>query len=107
MAKKENCWEFKKCGREPGGSQVGHLGVCPAAQPGEGDGVNGGDCRGRICFAVTGTFCGGEIQGTFAQKEISCLDCPFFNVVEEEEGTDFCLLLPGQTYTPRYQKEEK
>ena len=52
MAEKESCWEFKKCGRESGGKNVEHLGVCPAAQSGEGggggEGVNGGDCRGRI-----------------------------------------------------------
>lgn len=106
MAKKENCWEFMKCGREPGGAQVKHLGICPAAQKGEAKGVNGGDSRGRICWAVTGTFCGGEIQGTFAQKEISCLDCPFFKFVEGEEGNDFSLLLPGQKYNPKYQEEE-
>lgn len=26
-----NCWEYFKCGREPGGSKVDELGVCPAA----------------------------------------------------------------------------
>jgi len=27
---KLNCWEFKKCGRQPGGPKVAELGVCPA-----------------------------------------------------------------------------
>ena len=26
-----NCWEVKKCGREPGGAKVAELGVCPAS----------------------------------------------------------------------------
>lgn len=108
---KENCWEFKKCGREHGGVNEEHLGVCPAALQGEGEGVNDSKSRGRICWAVTGTFCGGEIQGTFAQKEISCLDCDFFKKVEEEEGCNFCLLIPGQTFhptkSPRCKNEEE
>ncbi len=94
---KENCWEYKECGREPGGANVEHLGVCPAAEEGISEGINSGKHSGRICWAVTGTFCGGEIQGTYAQKEITCLDCPFFITVEQEEGADFELLLPGQT----------
>ncbi len=94
---KVNCWEFKKCGREPGGVNVGQFGVCPATIKGTGEGINGGDRRGRICWAISGTFCGGEIQGSFAQKEISCMDCPFFITVEQEEGASFELLLPGQT----------
>jgi len=24
-----NCWEFKKCGREPGGEKASELGICP------------------------------------------------------------------------------
>jgi len=28
--KNNNCWEYKKCGREPGGIKVHELGVCPA-----------------------------------------------------------------------------
>lgn len=28
MAIEKNCWEFKKCGRETGGSKVKELGVC-------------------------------------------------------------------------------
>ena len=99
---KENCWEFKKCGREEGGVNAKELGICPAAQSGKGDGVNTGKYRGRICWAITGTFCQGEVQGTFAQKEICCMDCPFFSVVEDEEGVDFKLLLDDQIYIPRH-----
>jgi len=31
--KKYNCWEFKKCGREPGGEKADRLGICPAVNP--------------------------------------------------------------------------
>ena len=39
---KLNCWEFKKCGREAGGSKVGELGLCPAATTRAVDGVHDG-----------------------------------------------------------------
>lgn len=97
---KQNCWEFKKCGREPGGSKVVELGVCPATVDTFCDRLNDGKNAGRICWAVTGTFCGGQVQGTFAQKQISCLACDFFVKVKEEEGLNFLLLKPGQKYKP-------
>jgi len=83
---KLNCWEFKKCGREPGGVNVSQIGVCPAAIEASADGQNGGKNGGRICWAVTGTLCEGEVQGTSAQKRISCLICDFYELVREEEG---------------------
>lgn len=92
------CWEFKNCGREPGGARTGELGVCPAAADATGAGINGGQNGGRICWAVTGTFCGGTVQGTFAQKQLSCMNCDFFKLVKEEEGSKFLLLKPGQAY---------
>ena len=82
-----NCWEFLKCGREPGGEKADLLGICPAAADVSFDGINSGKCGGRICWAVAGTFCGGNIQGTFAEKRDSCLSCDFFKLVQTEEGT--------------------
>jgi hypothetical protein len=92
--KKQNCWEFKKCGREPGGKKVEKLGVCPAAKPGEGSGVNHGKYQGRICWAVAGTFCEGEIKGSFAKGTHTCLTCDFYRKVVDEEDDDFNMLLP-------------
>lgn len=94
MATKLNCWEVKQCGREPGGAKVAELGECPAAASEVGAGVNGGRACGRICWAVTGTFCGGKVQGTFAEKRVSCLSCEFFSKVKREEGHGFSLELP-------------
>jgi hypothetical protein len=92
--KRQNCWEFMKCGREPGGKKVKQLGVCPAAISGEGDGSNQGKFRGRICWAVAGTFCEDTVKGSFAKKIRTCLVCPFYTKVLEEEGNDFEMLLP-------------
>ena len=88
MAKKLNCWEFFDCGREPGGENVDQLGECPAAKVIEVKGVHDGRNAGRCCWAVTGTFCEGEIQGTFAIKIDSCEKCDFYKLVYEEEGDD-------------------
>ena len=90
MARK-NCWEVKKCGRQPGGEKVEEFGVCPAAIHGEYDGKNGGKYGGRYCWAIVGTLCHGEIQGTFAMKISNCLYCKFLKQVNEEEGRYFVL----------------
>jgi methyl-accepting chemotaxis protein len=63
----KNCWEIKNCGRIPGGRKAADMGVCPAYPD-----------HGRDCWAVAGTFCGGKVQGTSAQKLESCMECDFF-----------------------------
>jgi hypothetical protein len=89
IMEKTNCWEFKKCGREPGGSKVGELGVCIAATDETQDGRNCGTNAGRVCWALVGTLCGGQVQGTFAIKIGNCLKCEFYKTVKEQEKTDF------------------
>ena len=86
---KTNCWEYKKCGREPGGSRSAELGVCPAATEHSTNGVNNGKNGGRACWVLTGTLCGGQVQGTFAVKLGNCIKCEFYKLVMKEEGVDF------------------
>ena len=93
MSNKLNCWEVLECGREPGGHNAEKLGDCPAAIPGEFDGINDGESRGRFCWAIAGTLCKGEVQGTYALKLKECLRCDFLNRVHKEEGRDFILTL--------------
>ena len=81
-----NCWEFMDCRREPGGSRAAELGECPAALTGKYDSINHGANAGRICWAVAGTFCGGVVQGTFAQKHRDCMSCAFYLKVAHEES---------------------
>jgi anti-anti-sigma factor len=92
------CWQAKQCGREPGGSRAGELGLCPASTAAELDGLNHGANAGRMCWAAAGTFCGGEVQGTFAHKAVACLDCDVFAQVKAEEGSDFKFLVPGREF---------
>ncbi len=91
MSNRLNCWEVKKCGREPGGNRVAELGICPAAVEMSKEGVNRGHCAGRYCWRVAGTFCGGQVQGTYAKKLHTCIECVFFKQVQEEEGPGFQL----------------
>jgi len=98
MPKKINCWEYMKCGREPGGGQAGKLGVCPAAAETVFDGFNRGDNAGRTCWLVAGTFCSGRIQGTFAEKQGSCKHCGFYKKIHAEEGATHLSLGPLKIY---------
>jgi hypothetical protein len=87
--KKNNCWEFMKCGREQGGVSASELGVCPASIEEGLEGVHGGKNAGRSCWVVAGTFCGGEVQGSFARKYRNCGKCNFYIKVRMEEGINF------------------
>ncbi len=86
---KQNCWQFKKCGREPGGAKMKDLGICATAQTSALNGVHGGVNGGRTCWVVAGTLCGGTVQGSFAQKYANCFTCAFYKAVAAEEGLKF------------------
>ena len=84
-----NCWQSKKCEREPGGAKTGDLGVCSAASDSKHDSINGGKNGGRYCWKIAGTLCGGQVQGSYAAKAGSCMVCDFFKTVQKEQGGDF------------------
>lgn len=83
---KMNCWEFYLCGREPGGHNVSEFGICPAALETNIDGFNQGKNGGRACWAISGTFCEGKVQGTFGTKLSDCRQCSFFKLVQMQQG---------------------
>lgn len=82
-----NCWEFKKCGYEPGGKKADE-GICSASTEKGMDGMNRGDNAGRSCWAIAGTYCIGEVQGKYAVNIGNCKDCDFFKLVLKEENTN-------------------
>jgi len=88
---KQNCWEFKNCGREPNGAKAIELGICPATTETKVNGINNGVNAGRACWAVAGTLCGGKIQGEYASKMQNCLACDFYTVVQDEEDDDYVI----------------
>ena len=85
----QNCWEFKRCGREPQGAKASILGVCPASTETRVNGMNQGTKGGRVCWAVTGTLCGGKVQGSFAMKLANCMECEFYKLVAHEEAANY------------------
>lgn len=84
-----NCWEIKKCGREPDGLHAEELGICPASVETKLNGINHGKNAGRSCWALTGTLCGGIVQGSFATKLNNCMQCNHYKDVLFDEGKNF------------------
>lgn len=97
---KNNCWEYMRCERQPGGKLHNTDGGCPAAIDGMSDGINNGKNGGRFCWAISGTFCFGEVQGSYAKKIQGCMDCGFFWLVVNEED-DLTLSANGLCDTNR------
>jgi len=87
MEKRLNCWEYKGCGHGPK-SKKGNK-TCPTVNEIRLDGVHNGVRAGRACWVVAGTYCGGEVQGQFAQKYTTCMNCDFYQKVLDEEGHKF------------------
>lgn len=84
-----NCWEYRKCGREIGGAKAEQDGVCPAAIATQLEGVNRGQCGGRVCWAIAGTMGSKACNLTFSEKIIDCVMCDFYqNVLLEEPEFD-------------------
>jgi hypothetical protein len=86
-----NCWEFRRCGREPGGLRAAEIGVCPAAEFTPASGFLGGHNGGRSCAFVTGTFCEGVFQGTYRDKSKDCWGCAFYHALRAEHGAAFSM----------------
>jgi len=84
---KLNCWEFHRCGREPGGEKVAEFGVCPVAECKEHHSKNGGVNGGRYCWKIAGTLCDINANGDKPKKMLKCFSCEFFGLVQDEEGS--------------------
>ncbi|MBF0553011.1 MAG: hypothetical protein HQK96_00470 [Nitrospirae bacterium] len=100
---KLNCWEFNKCGREPGGVKVDELGVCPVTIATSFDGLHSGTNAGRACWAVP--FACGDADGkmSVASKIRKCTKCEFHHlVIKEEEKYQSAL-----KHLKKFNKEEK
>ncbi|MCI5130333.1 MAG: hypothetical protein D3904_02135 [Candidatus Electrothrix sp. EH2] len=79
-----NCWEFKKCGREPGGIHSSELGVCPVSTYDKLDGVHNGTNGGRCCWIFYGAFfCGLEKPKTTEEQMAICRKCDFYAIAKQ------------------------
>jgi len=86
-----NCWEIENCGREKGGSKVEEFGECIASKEG----------LGHSCWAIAGTLCGGEVQGTVAQKIGYCTTCVIHKRYNRSLGKQ------GKEIGSQYPEEER
>ena len=91
-AKKLNCWEYKKCGRESNGARVDEMGVCPVNIEERTNGLNGGKNAGRVCWAIAGGECDDKIQEALLDKVPYCIKCDFYDLVRREEGDNFIFI---------------
>ena len=82
---KTNCWEYMKCGQESPVGGTSGLSTCPTLRERSLDKIHGGCNAGRACWVITGTMCGGKIQGVFAEKYGKCVMCDFYKSVRSEE----------------------
>jgi len=83
---KQNCWEYHKCGREPGGENVDRLGTCPAATSRILDTVHGGKNGGRACWVVAGIQCTVGDSDSGMPVFHDCSNCDFWKHVRKQEG---------------------
>lgn len=86
----ENCWELRGCGREAGGVKVAELGECVASR----------EKLGHSCWAIAGTLCGGEVQGSVKEKNDNCLVCEVYKLYNRLTG------IMGPNVSVRYPEEE-
>ncbi|NOX20816.1 MAG: hypothetical protein GXO99_06110, partial [Nitrospirae bacterium] len=42
---------------------------------------------GHICWMVAGTMCGGDVQGSFAEKVGNCKNCDFYHYMLDDVTT--------------------
>ena len=87
----KNCWEILQCGRQANGNKVNQLGECIASR----------EQLGHSCWAVAGTLCGGQVQGSVDDKRNDCMRCEVFKKYHRSVGAD------GKKIKEAYPEEEK
>lgn len=91
---RQNCWEFKKCGRQPGGENVAKDGVCPAAVFELADGFCEGKNGGRACSYIIGTLCSKDVCkiDDVLEKQRICSECEFYRQLKKDHGNEISLM---------------
>lgn len=87
-AHKLNCWQFKNCGREPGGVLAEILGECPVARTMKYDGLNDGVGAGRACWMVHNSVC--KLDANTSAPVEPCHTCDFYKRVLFEQDEELC-----------------
>ena len=104
--KKNNCWEFMKCGKGPMGDNIDKSGVCPVADETSAHDLNKGVNGGRICWIIAEVCCNNKIQCSDLQRKSSCFSCEFRYKVTQEEGLINVCKATGE-FLARHDKNKK
>ncbi|MCI5219061.1 MAG: hypothetical protein D3914_07680 [Candidatus Electrothrix sp. LOE2] len=80
-----NCWEFKKCGREPGGRNIEKYGCCSVPVSIEYDGMNNGKNGGRSCWILRESACEKIMRACRVDEIKECRQCHFHTYVRKTE----------------------
>ena len=72
-----NCWEFKKCEREPDGKNSEKLCVCEASVENKFDGINHGNNAGRYCWKVKISEENQNEAAETLSAIMTCIECDF------------------------------
>ncbi len=88
---KANCWEVKKCGREPGGKKQEELGTCPVTTFEAADGFLGGENGGRACVFIIGKLAAEPGGERCDQTSGGCFKCSFFKKLKKKHKKSFRL----------------
>ena len=80
-----NCWEFKQCGREPGGRNVEKYGRCSVPVSVEHNGMNNGKNGGRSCWILREAACEKIMRACRVDEIKECRQCRFHIHVKKSE----------------------
>ena len=80
-----NCWEFKKCGREPNGKNVFWFGVCPAATEHRADGIHDGMNGGRCCWVIKASHRQLGMFECCSGESVECHTCDFYAMIKDSK----------------------
>ncbi|XCN75156.1 MAG: two-CW domain-containing protein [Candidatus Electrothrix aestuarii] len=80
-----NCWEFKQCGREPGGSNIEKYGSCSVPVSVEHNGINNGKNGGRSCWILREAACEKIMRACRVDEIKECRQCRFHIHVKKSE----------------------
>ena len=88
-----NCWEFKECGREPGGENAQELGVCRASIEDKFNNINLGVNAGRYCWKIKLSEDNHNSSDKTLSTIVDCIECDFLIKVKTEEKNKFNFLV--------------
>ena len=83
--RKINCWEFQKCGREPGGKNIDKYGVCFVPVSIEYNGINDAKNEGRFCWSLRESACENIMRKCRVNEIKECRRCTFYIFIQESD----------------------